>query len=104
MSSINLSFEVESSAGHWNKIFEGFDQDTILTSRFESSSPKSIELLYKLCSFTGKTHKSYSIETRDYGIIIKKAINSKDEKFIKEWINLMKNLRTEIIKLNDKIT
>ena len=36
MDEISLNFSIESSSGLWNKIFEGFDQDTVLTSRFSS--------------------------------------------------------------------
>jgi len=100
MEEINLNFSLESSSGLWNKIFEGFDQDTVLTSRFEGTTQKSINLLYRFGSLLRKKYTKCVIEPREYGIIIKRTINDGDEQEVNEWIRLMENLKEEIISLN----
>ena len=99
MESVNLTFAIESSTGLWNKIFEGFDQDTVLTSRFEGDSPRTIEVLYRLGSLVKSKYKNCSIETRDYGIIIKKSIDDSDQEQVNDWMNLMKSIKSEIVNL-----
>lgn len=100
MESVNLTFAIESSAGLWNKIFEGFDQDTVLTSRFEGDSPRTIEVLYKLGSLVKDKYNNCSVETRDYGIIIKRKIDDKDQELVNDWMDLMKRVKSEIINLD----
>ena len=99
MKPVNLSFGIESSSGLWNKIFEGFDQDTVLTSRFEGDSPRTIELLYRLGSLLKSKYKNCSVETRDYGIVIKKNIDERNKDQVDEWMNLMKSIKSELINL-----
>lgn len=97
---INLTFALESSSGLWNKIFEGFDQDAVLTSRFEGNSHESIYLLYKLGSILRKKYTKCIVEPRTYGIIIKRPIDENDEEDINEWMRLMESIRQEIAKLD----
>jgi len=97
MNSVKLTFAIESSAGLWNKIFEGFDQDTILTSRFEGSSPQVIEILYKLGASVKGKYKNCSVEDRDYGIIIGKKIDDNNQDQVNGWIDLMKSIKREIV-------
>jgi len=99
MESVNLTFAIESSTGLWNKIFEGFDQDTVLTSRFEGDSPRTIEVLYRLGTLVQSKYKNCSIETRDYGIIIKKSIDDRDQEQVNSWMDLMKSIKSEIVNL-----
>ncbi len=101
MDEISLNFSIESSSGLWNKIFEGFDQDTVLTSRFEGNSQKSINLLYRFGSLVRKKYSNCEVEPRNYGIIIKRKINDKNKKELDDWILLMENLKEEIIGLNN---
>lgn len=103
MQQINLTFGLESSSGHWSKIFEGFDQETILTTRFEGNSTQSINLLYKFGSIIYKHRRNFSVEPHNYGIIIRKHVNETDKVFIDEWMNLMKELKDEISELSNKI-
>ena len=100
MDEINLNFSIESSAGLWNKIFEGFDQDSVLTSRFEGSSQKSIKLLYRFGSILKKKYSNCKVEPRNYGIVIKRIVNDGNEEEVNEWIILMENLKKEINSLN----
>ena len=97
---INLTFALESSSGLWNKIFEGFDQDTVLTSRFEGNSHKSINMLYRLGSILRKRYSKCVIEPREYGIIIKRSIDENDEHGVNEWMRLMESIKDEIISLD----
>ena len=99
METVNLTFAIESSAGLWNKIFEGFDQDTVLTSRFEGNSPHTIEVLYRLGSLLNSKYKNCSVETRDYGIVIKKNIDDRNHEQVNDWMDLMKNIKSEIVNL-----
>jgi hypothetical protein len=100
MDEINLNFAIESSSCLWNKIFEGFDQDTVLTSRFEGNSQKSINLLYRFGSLLRKKHSDCIIEPRNYGIIIKRNVTENDEDEVNDWIRLMENLKNEMIRMN----
>ncbi|MGI9534625.1 MAG: hypothetical protein ACR2NW_06720 [Thermodesulfobacteriota bacterium] len=100
MEPVNLTFAIESSTGLWNKIFEGFDQDTVLTSRFEGDSQRTIEVLYKLGSMVKSKFTNCSIETRDYGIIIKRTIDDKNQDQVNEWMDLMKSIKSEIVNLD----
>ena len=100
MEEINLNFSLESSSGLWNKIFEGFDQDTVLTSRFEGNSQKSINFLYRFGSLLRKKHSDCIIEPRNYGIVIKRIVNEDNEDEVDDWIKLMEKLRNEMISMN----
>ena len=100
MDEINLNFAIESSSSLWNRIFEGFDQDTVLTSRFEGNSQKSINLLYRFGSLLRKKHSGCIIEPRNYGIIIKRNVNENDDDEVNNWIRLMESLKKEIISMS----
>lgn len=93
---VHLSFLVESNASLWNKIFEGFDQESFLVSRFEGDSPASIRLLYKFGSLIHERFDNCKVESKSYGIVIKKKIGEDDRISSKEWMNLMSELRQEI--------
>lgn len=100
MDKINLNFAIESSTGLWNKIFEGFDQDSVLTSRFEGSSQKSIKLLYRFGALLRKKRSDCIVEPRNYGIVIKRNINENDEDEVNSWIRLMESLKKEMTTIN----
>lgn len=93
---VHLSFLVESNASLWNKIFEGFDQESFLVSRFEGDSPASIRLLYKFGSLIHKRFSNCKVESKSYGIVIKKKIGENDSISSDEWMKLMSELRKEI--------
>ena len=93
---VHLSFLVESTASLWNKIFEGFDQESFLVSRFEGESPASIRLLYRFGSLIHKRFSNCRVETRFYGIVIKKRIGENDSITNDEWMELMSELRAEL--------
>ncbi|NIQ13744.1 MAG: hypothetical protein GTO02_04870 [Candidatus Dadabacteria bacterium] len=93
---INLSFSLEASATLWNRIFEGFESDITLVSRFEGSNIKAIKILYKFGSLVQNKHKLCKVEPKKYGIVIKTKVDEDNKIFIDNWINLMKNLKEEM--------
>lgn len=93
---VHLSFLVESNASLWNKIFEGFDQESFLVSRFEGDSPASIRLLYKFGSLIHKKFSDCKVESKSYGIVIKKKMGENDNISGDEWMKLMSELQQEI--------
>ena len=94
---INLAFSLEASATLWNRIFEGFESDTVLVSRFEGSNQRAIKLLYKFGALIQKKHKKCRVEPKKYGIVIKTEVDERQSEVIDGWIDLMKNLKTEMI-------
>lgn len=93
---INLSFYLEPSATLWNRIFEGFEPEVKLVSRFEGKSSKSLQVLHRFGSKINRRFKNCTVEPKSYGIIIIREVDEKEKEFINEWIELMKNLRAEI--------
>lgn len=93
---INLSFSLEASATLWNRIFEGFESDVTLVSRFETTDNKTKKVLYKFGSLIQNKHKMCKVEPKNYGIVIKTDVDEDNKEFINNWIQLMKNLREEI--------
>ena len=97
---INLNFAMESSSSLWNRIFEGFDQDSTIVSRFESETPEIKKLLYKFGKIVKQRYKNCTVEYKLYGIVIKKTVEDSNINFTEEWINLMQSLRDEISNLS----
>jgi len=93
---VSLSFLLESSSSLWNKIFEGFDQEYVLVSRFEGKSKETIRLLYRFGSLIHQKFKNCSVEPKIYGIVIKKNIENNDQQKTDKWIKLMEELKKEI--------
>lgn len=93
---IDLSFHLESTATLWNRIFEGFESDVTLVSRFETKDKKSLQLLYRFGSMIQKKFTNCKVEPKSYGIVIIRDIDEDQKEFISEWINLMKSLKCEI--------
>ena len=94
---INLAFSLEASATLWNRIFEGFESDITLVSRFEGNNKEAIRLLYKFGSLIRKKYKKCMVEPKNYGIVIKTSVDESEREFIDEWINLMRSLQTDMI-------
>lgn len=94
--SIDLSFGMESSVSLWNHIFEGFDQEVVLVSKFVGKDPGSVDRLYKFGSILSKKYKGCKIEVKDRGIVIKKLLPTNDLSVVHQWTDLMKSIRREI--------
>ncbi|MFI5322860.1 MAG: hypothetical protein ACHQ6U_04875 [Thermodesulfobacteriota bacterium] len=95
---IELTFGMESSASLWNVIFEGFDQEVILVSRFVGKDTSAINTLYKFGNILGKEYKDCYVKMTFTGIEIKKPLPKNDFSLVNEWTGLMENVREEIAK------
>lgn len=96
---IKLSFGVESSAGLWNIIFEGFDQDITLVSRFEGRDPKSRDLLKRFARILKKKYPGCLVEPAESGLSIKKSFPKNDISEVRAWSDLMTSVREEMLNL-----
>ncbi len=96
--SIGLSFSMESSASLWNIIFEGFDQEVVLISRFVGRDNSAVAALYKFAVILDKRYKDCKVSATASGIDIKKSLPENDLSVIGEWTCLMENIREEMIK------
>jgi hypothetical protein len=96
--SIDLTFWMESSASLWNVIFEGFDQEVVLVSRFSGNDSSATNTLYKFGNIIGKQYKDCCVKTTGTGIEIKKYLPKNDSSLVNEWTGLMENIREEITK------
>lgn len=94
---ISLSFGLESNSTLWNIVFEGFDQEMVLISRFEGKDPISIEILYRFGEIIKRDYPDCQVEPIDTGLSIKKYFPFNDISFIREWSELMGKVREEII-------
>ena len=94
---ITLSFGLESNSTLWNIVFDGFDQEIVLISRFEGKDLISIELLYKFGEIIRRKYSDCKVEPIDTGLSIKKYFPFNDIALIREWSELMGKVREEII-------
>lgn len=94
--SICLTFSMESSASLWNIIFEGFDQEVVLVSKFAGKDPDAVKFLYKFALILEGKYKNCSVEPTTYGIKIKKSLPQNDFSLIRKWTGLMENIRDEM--------
>ncbi len=88
---------MESSATLWNRVFEGFSSEMVLVSRFEGKNRKALEILYRFGSIAAQKYAKCSVEPRVYGVVIKKDVSDEPEETVKEWMDLMRSLRREIV-------
>ena len=96
---ITLSFGLESNSTLWNIVFDGFDQEIVLISRFEGKDTRSIEILYKFGEITRTKYPDCQVEPIDKGLSIKKSFLNNDISLIREWSELMCNIREEILSI-----
>ena len=94
--SIDLSFGMESDASLWNLIFEGFDQEVVLVSRFVGKDPGAVNKLYKFGGILCKRYKKCKVEVKDRGIVIKKLLPENDLSVVHQWTELMQSMRREM--------
>ncbi|MDA2917903.1 hypothetical protein MYX76_00130 [Desulfobacterota bacterium AH_259_B03_O07] len=101
---IKLSFGMESSSTLWNIVFEGFDQDMVLISKFEGNDPKAINLLNRFGEILGEKYSDCIVETSASGLLIKKLFHENDLSKISQWSELMNSLQEQILILIRKNT
>lgn len=95
---IGLTFGMESGASLWNIIFEGFDQEVVLVSKFVGRDMSAVVTLYKFGSILVRKYKDCKVAVTNSGIIIRKSLPENDLSLISEWTGLMENIREEMIK------
>lgn len=93
---IDLSFAMESSASLWNIIFEGFDQEVVLVSKFTGREPEAINTLYRFGFLICERCKDCKVEPKDFGIEIRKSLSENDFDLVSEWTHLMESVRDEM--------
>lgn len=96
---IDLSFSMESSGTLWNVIFEGFDQEVVLVSKFTSHDSKTINALYRFGYLIFERYKDCKVEPKESGIEIRKSLPENDFELVDEWTRLMENVREEMLNL-----
>jgi len=100
--SIDLSFAMEASSSLWNLIFEGFDQEVTLVSKFVGNDPGAVSKLYKFADILSKRYKDCSVEVKDRGIVIKKLLPENDLSLVNQWTDLMQSMRREMSDFSPK--
>jgi hypothetical protein len=99
---IKLSFGLESSASLWNIVFEGFDQDVILISKFEGKDLKSRDLLNRFAQILKKKYPGCVVEPIESGLSIKKSFPINNISVVRAWSDLMASIREEMLSLIEK--
>ncbi len=95
---IDLSFAMESSASLWNLIFEGFDQEVVLVSKFTARDPEAVHTLYRFGHLISQRYKDCKVEPRKSGIQISKSLPENDVALVGEWTDLMESVCEEMNK------
>jgi hypothetical protein len=96
---INLSFSLESNASLWNIVFEGFDQEVILISKFEGRDIEAIKMLIRFGTILKEKYKDCQVEFTNSGLKIRKKFPKNDIPLIREWSELMYDIRREMTAL-----
>ncbi len=95
---IALTFGMESSASLWNVIFEGFDQEVVLVSKFSGSDDRVVNTLYEFGDIIVRKYKDCKVKATRTGIEIKKPFPRNDVSLVNEWTGLMESIREEMTK------
>jgi len=93
---IDLSFSMESSVGLWSLIFEGFDQEITLVSKFSGKDVSTVETLYKFGRIVHDRYKGCRVDLKKTGIEIRKLLPENDTEVVNEWTELMTSVREEM--------
>ncbi|MEM7007826.1 MAG: hypothetical protein AAF462_01685 [Thermodesulfobacteriota bacterium] len=95
---IDLTFAMEANSSLWNIIFEGFDQEVVLVSKFTSKEPKAINTLYRFGFLICERYKDCKVEPKNSGIEIRKSLPENDFDLVGEWTALMESVCEEMKK------
>lgn len=96
---IDLKFSMESSGTLWNVIFEGFDQEVVLVSKFTGHDSRSVRALYRFGFLVCERYKDCKVQPKESGIEIRKSLPENDFELVDEWTRLMESVRDEITSL-----
>ncbi|MEW6145218.1 MAG: hypothetical protein AB1598_09395 [Thermodesulfobacteriota bacterium] len=97
---IALSFGMESSASLWNVVFEGFDQEVVLVSRFAGKDDSVVGTLYEFGDIIGRNYRECKVRATRTGIEIKKPFPRNDVSLVNEWTGLMESIREEMTQIH----
>ncbi len=98
---INLSFTLDSNASLWNVVFEGFDQDIILISKFVGNDQNSVNTLYKFGNILKDRNKIFKVEIINTGITIKTYLPRNDKNLVEMWTKYMNYIMEEIVNISN---
>ena len=93
---IDLTFSMEASGTLWNLIFEGFDQDVVLVSKFRGRDPKAVNALYRFGFMICERYKDCRVEPKESGIEIRKSFPENDFEVVGQWTKLMESVKDEM--------
>lgn len=99
MDLINLSFGLESNASLWSIVFKGFDEEVVLLSKFEGKDIEAITILHRFGTILKGNYKDCQMEFTSSGLIVKKTLPTNDVSIIRQWAELMYNVREEMASL-----
>lgn len=97
--SIDLTFAMEAPSSLWNMIFEGFDQEVVLVSKFVGNDPGAVDRLYKFGAILSRNYKDCRVEAKESGIVIKKRLPENDLSLVQQWTELMESMKREMTEI-----
>lgn len=100
--SIALSFAMEANSSLWNLIFEGFDQEVVLVSKFVGNDPGAVKRLYQFARILSDKYKDCRVEVRESGIVIRKNLPENDLPLLQKWTDLMESMKKEMSEIDFK--
>ena len=95
----DLSFTMESRASVWDVIYDGFDQEVILVSKFTGREPKAVNTLYRFGYLISERYKDCEVAPKRSRIEIRKSLPEDGSELIGQWTTLMKSVREEMTSL-----
>jgi len=98
---IKLSFTLDSNATLWNVIFEGFDQDITLVSKFVGNDQNSVRTLYEFGNILKDKNKIFKVEIINTGITIKTYLPRNDKNLVEMWTKYMNYIMEEIVNISN---
>ena len=99
---VDLSFGLESNTSLWSIVFKGFDEDVTLISRFEGREKEGIKTLQRFGTILIGNYDNFQVELTNSGIVIKKTLPTNDLSSIREWSELMHNLKEEVVNIIER--
>lgn len=96
---VTLSFDLDSNSTLWNIVFEGFDQEVVLVSKFEGRDLEAIKILLRFGDILRQKYKDCQVEFTGSGLAIKKKFPKNDLSVIRKWSELMYDVREEMSSL-----
>jgi hypothetical protein len=96
---VDLSFGLESDASLWSVVFKGFDEEVTFVSRFDGREEASIKAIHRFGNIISGNYDNFQVELTNSGILIKKTLPTNDISKIREWSELMHNIKDEMVSI-----